>query len=318
MALIRSRLRRLVTDATQTIIEIGHRGSRDTSNIVLSSLFSNSKSLMEKNDPCAYVDFVRSCIEPVPLKITVVKSEPQHSPGSVHDNLFTSLVETLRWKLLPMPVHAALKIADRADEFLGLSLAKDTEHWSGTVGLHFALASSTGKKGRILSTAIRLCRAKQCLELGTAYGLSAMFILETLRSADGRFHLTTIEGSNPQFTLASKHLTEAYGNAVTCQFGLTQELLPALVKSCAAAAPVEFMFHDAGHSRADYVNDFGAVVSALAPGGLVVFDDINWKPSGRFPQAQGFTHDGWQDVVAHPRVKQAIEINGEMGLLQVN
>lgn len=36
------------------------------------------------------------------------------------------------------------------------------------------------------------------------------------------------------------------------------------------------MFHGAGHSRED-INDFKQVVESLAPGAVVLFDDIRWN-----------------------------------------
>jgi predicted O-methyltransferase YrrM len=308
-SLIKPRLRQIPRRA----IKIWEQERRDQCNvdITLSSLFGDGQSLAKKNDAKAYVEFVRACIEPVTLRIEVIKSDEQRRDAQI--TRFASLIDTLRSNLLPVPTGIALAIADLADRFRGSPLAIDWDHWSGDVGLHFSISSSSGHKGRILSTIVRLCRAKQCLELGTAYGLSAIFILEAQRFLGHQCHLTTIEAGNQQFALASDHLTKTYGTAVTCKLGHTQSLLPELARN---TAPIDFMFHDAGHSREDYVNDFGAIVSALAPGSVVLIDDIRWDDT-RFRKTAANTYLGWRDVVVHPRVRQAIEINGEMGLMQL-
>jgi predicted O-methyltransferase YrrM len=279
--------------------------------IALSSLFSDGSSLAKKNDAMAYVEFVRACIEPVALRIEVIKSDEHNQ--SAQTNRFASLIHTLQSNLLPAPIEVALKVANLADRFRGLAQTIDWERWSGDVGLHFSMASSSGHKGRILSTIVRLCRATQCLELGTAYGLSAIFILEAQRFLGQQSNLTTIEAGNLQFALASDHLTKSYGPAVTCKLGYTQNLLPELACN---KTPIDFMFHDAGHSRENYVNDFGSIVSALAPGSIVLIDDIRWDDS-RFTKSAANTYLGWREVVGHPRVRQAIEISGAMGLAQL-
>jgi len=87
--------------------------------------------------------------------------------------------------------------------------------------------------------------------------------------------------------------------------------LPRLV---ASLPPFDFLFHDAGHSRDDYVRDFDAVSGGLAPGALVLIDDIRWKDA-RFFEADPRCHEGWMELVNQPRVSRAVEIDGAMGLL---
>ncbi len=101
-----------------------------------------------------------------------------------------------------------------------------------------------------------------------------MFILGMQPYLGRTIHLTTVEGSEPQFTLASQWLKERYHDAITCHFGLTQNVLPKLVRTL---GPIDFMFHDAGHTREDYVRDFAAVVDSLSPGSVMVIDDIRYE-----------------------------------------
>ena len=306
-ASIMPRLRRSLTRMTKIGIRIRYQRNVD---IALAGLLGDGSSLTKKNDAAAYVGFLRACIEPTKLHIEVIKSAGNQQDADAIR--FATLIDTLR-HVPPVPVRTALAIADRADWFRGSALPYNEEHWSGDVGLHSAIASSSGYKGRILSAIVRLCGARQCLELGTAFGLSAMFIIEQQQRLGGACHLTTVEGSNPQFELARDHLTKAYGASVTCHFGYTQKLLPDLAR---AGTLINFMFHDAGHSRDDYVNDFGAIVGALAPGSVVLIDDIRWEDK-RFYQGVPNTYGGWREVVAHPRVRRAIEIDGAMGLMQL-
>jgi len=302
------RARRLLTRATKIVLRVRYQHNVD---IALLGMLDGGQSLTQKNDAAAYVDFLRACIEPMKLHIKVVKQPGEHRPDA-HANRFATLIDTLR-HVPPVPAGTALLIADRADWFRGSTLPVNEQRWAGDVGLAFSIASSSGYKGRIISTIVRLCHAKQCLELGTAFGLSAMFIIEQQKRLGHPCHLATVEANNPQFEMARDHLTKAYGDAVTCHFGYTEKLLPELARS---GVPIDFIFHDAGHSRDNYVNDFGAIVGALAPGSVVLIDDIRWEDA-RFHHGAANTYGGWREVVAHPQVTQAIEIDGAMGLVQL-
>lgn len=309
---IKPRLKQFVRRTAQTLVHLGLQEQRFERNIeiALAALLGDGRSLAAKNNVTAYVEFLRGCIEPASLRIDVIK--PDKGGQDALSNRFATLIDTMRSSLFPLPAGVALAVSDCADRFRGLAEPFERERWSGDVGLHFAMSSSSPRKCRVLATIVRLSRAKQCLELGTAYGLSAMVILEMQRMLGSDCHLTTIEGSNPQFALASAHLNAAYSAAVTCHFGHTQKLLPEIA---ARGAAIDFMFHDAGHSYDDYVKDFGAIVAALAPGAVVLIDDIRWEDP-RF-QAASNTYRGWLDVVAHPRVRQAVELDGAMGLVQL-
>jgi predicted O-methyltransferase YrrM len=137
--------------------------------------------------------------------------------------------------------------------------------------------------------------------------MSAMFMLGMQPYIGWTIHLTTVEGWEPQFTLAKQRLKERYHEAITCHFGLTQNVLPELMSTL---GPIDLMYHDAGHTREDYVRDFGAVVNSLSPGAVIVIDDIrfggeqteqtNTKP---YPSASGSTkccsQAGFRDRTNH-------------------
>ncbi len=141
--------------------------------------------------------------------------------------------------------------------------------------------------------------------------MSALFMLAALKAYAKSGHLTTLEGWEPQFSVASNTLKRLYGDMVSCHFGKTHEALPRLVESLGR---IDFMFHDAGHSRDDYVNDFMQVSEILAPGAIVLIDDIRWEDP-RMYVGHARTYEGWTELVGHPRVRRAIEIDDTLGLL---
>lgn len=294
---------------TRTIVEIGQKEQKNETkvNILLRSILMHDNILSKLNNATAYIDILRALIEPKALRVQTVKSNDQ--PDDIYSNRFKTLIETIKSNLLPIPVPMALELAKEADQLAGMTAPFNLENWAGDVGLHFAISSSLGHKGRLLANIVRLCRSERCLELGTAYGMSAMFMLGMQPYLDWTIQLTTVEAWEPQFTLASQRLKERYHDGVTCHFGWTQNVLPTLMKTL---GPVDFMFHDAGHSREDYVRDFEAVVDSLSPGAVMVIDDIHWQDA-RFGGGQANTYQGWLDVVAHARIRHAVEVDG-MGL----
>ena len=220
------------------------------------------------------------------------------------------LVDQLRKGLPAIAYPVARELALLADRNRALPQAIEMEHWAADAGLLFSMASSDGAKGRILFNAVRFMRSERCLELGTAYGMSALFILAALKSYARTGLLTTVDGWEMMFSLSSTMLRERYGEMVSCHYGSTSSVLSQLVPSLGG---IEFMFHDAGHSREDYINDFNQIVGSLAPGAVVLFDDIRWE----FPSIADNPrcYEGWSAVVSHARVRRAVEIDTTLGLL---
>ena len=287
----------------RTIAKVG-RNERNV-DITLRSILRDEKLLSKTNDATSYVELLRACIEPTALRVVIAKSS--NNFGDAYGTRFKTLIETIQSNLLPLPTPMALELAEEADRLRGMTATFGND---GDVGLHFAISSSLGHKGRLLANIIRLCRSERCLELGTAYGMSAMFLLGMQPYIGWTIHLTTVEGWEPQFTIANQRLKERYHEAITCHFGLTQNVLPKLMGTL---GPIDFMYHDAGHTREDYVRDFGAVVNSLSPGSVIVIDDIRWKDT-RFGGEQTNTYRGWLDVIAHHRIRHAVEVNAAMGL----
>jgi predicted O-methyltransferase YrrM len=210
---------------------------------------------------------------------------------------------------------AAREIALIADRNCGLADSYELNFgpwsFSADVGLHFLMSSSFGAKGRLLYNVVRFMRSERCLELGTAYGMSTFFILAALEKYTKSGCLATIEGGEPQFTLASTALKARYPQNVVCYFGFIDKVLPDALKSL---GPVDFVFHDAGHRREDYIRDFDQFSASLAHGAVVFFDDIRWEKPKHLAE-DPHSYEGWLQVVAHPRVRRAVEIDNALGLL---
>jgi predicted O-methyltransferase YrrM len=255
---------------------------------------------------------LRECIQPLTFSIRELKG--REDLDSVESKRFATLLFSLQSGLSPVDFPLAKEIGLIADGYRSLYSPLEYHRWAGDTALHFSIASSLGKKGRLLFNIVRLLRCRDCLELGTAYGLSALFLCGGMRVVGVKGHLTTIELEEYPYSLASKMLGAKYTDSVTCIHGSTQDQLAHGVKTF---SDLDFVFHDAGHTREDYITDFGAFVESLRRGATVLFDDINWDDR-RWISTSPRTHEGWLEVVSHPREKRAVEINEEMGLLLIN
>jgi predicted O-methyltransferase YrrM len=280
--------------------------------IVISALLQGPDGLKGIQYPVAYVQFLRSCFEPIRHVVESVKEDTSAPDNS--SNRFHTLIEMLEGGLPEVEFSLAQEIGLIVDQERANPKEFIFNQWTGDVGLHLSISSSFGNKGRILVNIIRFMRAQNCLEVGMAYGISGLFILGALKSFSKGGHLTTIELMEPQFTIGSTILKREHSDAVSCHFGHTEKLLPEVTR---AAGTIDFMFHDGGHSREDYIRDFNMVVDSLAPGAVVLFDDIRWVAPPNLFEGDPRTYEGWKAVIAHPRVRRAVEVDSQFGLFQV-
>lgn len=308
---LKNGMRSLASRAVHFAARHGHEALRADIDVDLYlSALCRSEELGGLRFPVACLSFLRSCIEPTHCGVREVK--PLDGERDSSHERFTTLLEVLRSSLPPIEVSRALATALIADSYQCMLQPVQWEGWAGDVSLHFQLCSSFGKKGRILSTIIRFAGSKRCMELGTAYGMSAVFILEALKANERGGHLLTLEGFEPLYLLASGMLKPRYGEMVSCCFGRTQDGLSELA---IRAAPIDFLFHDAGHSREDFVHDFNAVKGSLAPGAVGLIDDIRWEDLKIAQGKPSRCYEGWREICADSGVRCAVEIDNSFGLL---
>jgi len=307
---IKGNLKNLARRSVELVVEHAEKRLRDRHNVDLVL----SAALRERDTPTichpvAYVEFLRSCLEHTAHSVIEVRTEADNLDSAA--KRFATLVDELRSGLPAIEFSVVQEIALIADRNRVLSDSMEVAQWAGDLGLHFGICSSFGKKGRILFNIVRFMRSERCLELGTAYGMSALFILAALKRTAKAGHLATVEALEPQFSIGASMLKHQYAESVSSHLGRTNTVLPELVKSL---GKIDFMFHDCGHSREDYIRDFEQVSGFMTQGAVVLFDDIRWGDP-RWFTGESRTYSGWRAVVSHPRVKRAVEIDGLLGLL---
>ena len=311
---LKARVRWLMRSGIAVSAKEWQRRTRDSRNVdlVLHSLLA-SPSMPPLHFPAQFAEIVRGCIEEEAAhNLRELKVESQMT--DLASKRFATLKEQLRRGLPPVELSVASDIALVADRTRNLPDSLDVRNWAGDIGLHFHSSSSFAGKGRVLYNIIRFMRPERCLELGTAYGMSGLFILAGLKKFSPAGALTTVDGWEKLVSISSPILKERYPDMVSCHFGRTETLVPELVKSLGT---IDFLFHDCGHSRAQYINDFANVLNNLAPGAVVLFDDIRWEDP-RFRDDNPDTYGGWTAVAGNSRVRQAFEIDDSLGVLLLN
>lgn len=122
-------------------------------------------------------------------------------------------------------------------------------------------------QGRFLSLLSKLVKPKQVLEVGTFTGYAAHCLAEGLAD-DGILH--TIEG-NPEIAyIINKHLAAAQlTDRVKLHLGDAKTIIPTL------PGPFDLVFLDA--NKREYPIYFDLLADKIAPGGLLLADNVLWS-----------------------------------------
>ena len=114
---------------------------------------------------------------------------------------------------------------------------------------------------------------------------------------NGKGCLITLEG-DPILSVTSRDTLHGLGldhrAEVVC--GPFEETLRA---SLERMRPVDLLFHDGAHEAWCYEQDFATMRPYLAPGAVVVFDDIRWGDTD--------TIGAWRKIVAHEQVRGSLD-----------
>lgn len=149
-----------------------------------------------------------------------------------------------------------------------LATGTATRDDGSTVPLHSA---TTQQEGEALQRLIRARRPQVTLEVGLAYGMSALFICEALAEVGGRTHIAIDPHQRLWENFGLRHLERAgFGHLIEHHEVPSYRALPALE---AAGRRIDFAFIDGWHTFDYAMIDFFYVDLLLKPGGVLVLDD---------------------------------------------
>lgn len=133
-------------------------------------------------------------------------------------------------------------------------------------------------EGEFLQRIIKRIKPKISLEIGLAYGISALFICEALEKVKGEKHIIIDPCQNiPEAGYNGsglRNLRKAkYDKLIEFIETPSEIALPELLKK---GTRVDFAFVDGWHTFDHALVDFFYINRMLNVGGLVAFDDANW------------------------------------------
>ena len=150
--------------------------------------------------------------------------------------------------------------------------------------------------GRFLTRLVREIEPRSALELGTGFGVSSSYQAAALElNGAGRMLSLDVED---MVAIAEPGLERlGLSERVELVGGPIEETLAG---ACERAAPIDYALLDADHTEAGTLGPFDAILPHLAPGAVVVFDDINWTDG---------MQRAWAAIPGRPRVAATVGLH---------
>lgn len=155
-------------------------------------------------------------------------------------------------------------IDSRARAVLERLELRDTQERQAGAARSVRLRQVTPDVGRFLHNIVLACRPRSLIEIGTSGGYSTVWIGAAARAVGGS--LVTLEIDPVKVSLARESINDAGLVDVTLVEGDAFEYLRGRQE------PADFVFLDA--EKDDYVEYLGLIVPLLAPGGVLIADNL--------------------------------------------
>jgi predicted O-methyltransferase YrrM len=157
---------------------------------------------------------------------------------------------------------------------------------------------------QFLMRLVRELGPRSSLELGSGVGISGAYQAAGLR-CDEAGGLVTLDASEDWAELAREGFAElGLADTVELRVGDIADTLPGVLEEI---APLDYAFVDAEHTEEGTISYFDALAPHLAPGAVVVVDDVTYPEQSR---------RAWRAIRRRPRVAKAVGL-GRVGVLVV-
>ncbi|MBN1433728.1 class I SAM-dependent methyltransferase [Candidatus Fermentibacterales bacterium] len=173
-----------------------------------------------------------------------------------------------------------------------------------TVGETCLRASKDAFWCTVLFMLIRERRPLDCLELGTALGVSACYQAAALR-LNGSGRLVTLEGDERMASIARDNLSRLGLDSAEVRVGRFQDMLQGVLEELST---VDYAFIDGHHDEEATMRYFERVASVASHDALLVFDDISWS--------DGMAR-AWRCIREDPRVVMSLDA-GMVGICRLS
>ncbi|NLA23767.1 MAG: class I SAM-dependent methyltransferase [Bacteroidales bacterium] len=147
----------------------------------------------------------------------------------------------------------------------------------------------------VLFNIIKNFQPKQCLELGTNLGISALYQLAVLENIESSF-LTSIEGSPDLCKLAEQHIQSLKFENYNIVCGKFDDVLE---KTLQELKVVDFAFIDGHHNEQATVKYFETILPYISKNSIIIFDDISWSKGMK---------RAWKKISKHEKVSFSLNL----------
>jgi predicted O-methyltransferase YrrM len=167
---------------------------------------------------------------------------------------------------------------------------------AGEAGPVVRWASIAPVWGRFLMRTVRELAPRSCLELGTAFGISAAYQAAALE-LNGAGTLTTVERNEGVTAIAEEGFSRL---GLSRRVAIRVESLPdSLGSVLEPMSPIDYAFLDADHTENATLAHFAMLLPHLREGAIVVLDDINWSDG---------MWRAWKSIAANERVSTVLKL----------
>lgn len=164
---------------------------------------------------------------------------------------------------------------------------RDFRHAGVFPGGFVSLRNSDQYKAVVLYALCRFLKPRVVVETGVASGTSALGILRALEG-NGRGHLHSVDLPNVSYQREDGRLwnDSLHGKEPgwlvpgelrgrwSLHLGPSRQLLPVIVKR---VGQVDLFYHDSEHTDRNVRFELECIWGAIAPGGIIVADNVNWN-----------------------------------------
>lgn len=132
------------------------------------------------------------------------------------------------------------------------------------------LISQTDKQGLLLSRLCEFSKPNTILELGTGFGIGAMY----LSAGNPDAEIYSIEGNIDIANIATTTLQELHLNQIHVINGLFDQVLPELLKEL---KQLDLIFIDGNHEENATLQYVNSILPYLSDKGIIILHDISWS-----------------------------------------
>jgi predicted O-methyltransferase YrrM len=143
-----------------------------------------------------------------------------------------------------------------------------------TIGQITRVSSINPRFGRLLSRLVRHYSPSRIIELGTAVGISTLYLASANREAE----VITVEGNPRLAELASDNFRKAGIKNVTVINSTFDEVLPVVTKDL---SPGFLVYIDGNHTMEATLRYYSVFATHFGINPILIFDDINWSKEMR-------------------------------------